>query len=121
MSTDELMRFITADPFANVTFSGGDPMLQTEGFIELAQAIRSQTRKTIWCYTGFTFEALLNHPAQRRLLELCDVVVDGPYVESLRNTDLLFRGSSNQRLIDVKASLRTGRVELYHDPMSIAS
>lgn len=121
MTVDEIMQVIEADPFANVTFSGGDPMFQPEGFTELARTIRSRTHKSIWCYTGFTFEALLQMPRQRQLLELCDVLVDGPYVESKRDTDLQYRGSSNQRIIDVKASLRTGTVVLWHDPMSMAS
>ena len=101
MSTDEIMKIIEADPYADVTFSGGDPMYQAEGFIELARAIRERTNKTIWCYTGFTYEALLKMPKQRELLELIDVLVDGPFVESLRDPDLLFRGSSNQRIISL--------------------
>ena len=51
MTTEEIMAIIEADPYANVTFSGGDPMYQPEGFAELARAIRQRTRKTIWCYT----------------------------------------------------------------------
>lgn len=113
MTTDEMMQVIEADPFANVTFSGGDPMYQAEGFTELARAIRQRTNKTIWCYTGFTYEALVRNPKQRALLEQIDVLVDGPFVKSLRDDDLLFRGSSNQRLIDVPASLSTGRVVAY--------
>ena len=113
MTTDEIMAVIKADPFANVTFSGGDPMFQAEGFAELAEAIRKETDKTIWCWSGFTFENLLRKPAQRRLLELVDVLVDGPYVEKLRDTDLVFRGSSNQRIIDVKASFEKGEVVLF--------
>ena len=112
-STEELMKIITDDEFANVTFSGGDPMYQAEGFIELAKAIKSCTKKNIWCYTGFTFEALLKMPKQRALLELIDVLVDGPFVNSLKDETLLFRGSSNQRLIDVQASLKTGTVVLW--------
>ncbi len=113
MTTDEMMQVIEADPFANVTFSGGDPMYQAEGFTELARAIRQRTNKTIWCYTGFTYEALVRNPKQRALLEQIDVLVDGPFVKSLRDDDLLFRGSSNQRLIDVPASLSAGRVVAY--------
>ena len=101
MTTEEIMKIIEADPYADVTFSGGDPMYQAEGFIELARAIRERTNKTIWCYTGFTYEALLKMPKQKELLELIDVLVDGPYVESLRDPDLLFRGSSNQRIISL--------------------
>ena len=113
MTTDEMMQVIEADPFANVTFSGGDPMYQAEGFTELARAIRQRTNKTIWCYTGFTYEARVRIPKQRALLEQIDVLVDGPFVKSLRDDDLLFRGSSNQRLIDVPASLSAGRVVAY--------
>ena len=113
MTTEDIMRIIEQDPYANVTFTGGDPMYQPEGFAELARAIRSRTDKTIWCYTGFTFETLVNNPRQRSLLELIDVLVDGPFVKSLRDEDLLFRGSKNQRLIDVPQSLAQKRVVLF--------
>ena len=113
MQVEDIMRVIEADPFANVTFSGGDPMFQAEGFAELAHAIKTRTNKTIWCYTGFTFEALIKNPQQRQLLELVDVLVDGPFVEKLKDPDLLFRGSSNQRLIDVPLSLQQGEVMLW--------
>ena len=112
MTTRQLMAIITADPYANVTFSGGDPMYQAAGFAELAHAIHNETQKDIWCYTGFRYESLISHD-QRELLEHVDVLVDGPYVERLRDTDLLFRGSSNQRLIDVPKSLYAGEVVLW--------
>ncbi|SFO68926.1 anaerobic ribonucleoside-triphosphate reductase activating protein [Prevotella sp. tf2-5] len=113
MSTEQIMRIIEADPYANVTFSGGDPMYQPEGFTELARTIRQRTSKDIWCFTGFTFETLINNPRHRQLLELIDVLVDGPFIKSLRDESLLFRGSSNQRLIDVPASLKAGKVVLF--------
>jgi anaerobic ribonucleoside-triphosphate reductase activating protein len=112
MTTGEIMSVIEADPYANVTFSGGDPMYQPEGFAELARAIHRRTNKDIWCYTGFTYETLINRQ-QRELLEEIDVLVDGPFVKRLRDDDLIFRGSSNQRLIDVQRSLNEGRVVLY--------
>ncbi|MBQ2554280.1 MAG: anaerobic ribonucleoside-triphosphate reductase activating protein [Prevotella sp.] len=113
MSTEEIMEVIEADPFANVTFSGGDPMYQAEGFTELAKAIRQRTDKNIWCFTGFTYETLMKKEKQRALLEQIDVLVDGPFVQRLKDDDLIFRGSKNQRLIDVKASMRAGEVVLY--------
>ena len=113
-STEELMEEIMSDPFANVTFSGGDPMFQAEGFAELARAIREQSDKTIWCFTGYKFENLLKNPKQLELLKLIDVLVDGPFVQSLRDEDLFFRGSSNQRLINVRKSLETGQVVELH-------
>ena len=118
MSVAELMRIIEADPFANVTFSGGDPMYQAAGFAELAREIHRRTNKDIWCYTGFTFESLI-HQDQRELLEELDVLVDGPFIEALRDPDLLFRGSSNQRIIDVQASLYTGQTVLWTPDVSV--
>ena len=112
MSTEDIMRVIEADPYANVTFSGGDPMYQAAGFTELAREIHRRTNKDIWCFTGFRYENLIQED-QRELLEQIDVLVDGPYVESLRDEDLVFRGSSNQRLIDVQASLYAGEVVLW--------
>lgn len=109
MSTDEIMEIILADPFADVTFSGGDPMYQPEGFAELAKAIKSKTNKTIWCYTGFSFEQIMSDSRLLPLLLQLDVVVDGPYKKELRDTDLRFRGSSNQRIIDVRRSLEEKR------------
>lgn len=113
MATQEILDIILADPFADVTFTGGDPMFQPIEFAELAKAIREHCDKNIWCYTGFLFENILRNDAQRTLLELVDVLVDGPFVQSLRDESLLFRGSSNQRLIDVKRSIEEGRVVLY--------
>ena len=98
------------DPFANVTFSGGDPMFQPEGFAELARAIRRESRKTIWCFTGYLFENLVKNPQQLELLRLVDVLVDGPFVKAKRDPDLFFRGSSNQRIINVRRSLEKGEV-----------
>lgn len=121
MSTKQIMDVINNDPFANVTFTGGDPMFQPEGFIELAEEIKRSTDKTIWCYTGFTFERLLNMNKQSQLLQFIDVLVDGPFIEQLKDPDLLFRGSKNQRLIDVQKSLKEGKVVKYLNPMTTAS
>lgn len=107
---EDILETILADPFADVTFSGGDPMFQPEGFAELARAIKERSCKNIWCYTGYLFEQILENPAQRALLEQVDVLVDGRFVEALRDEQLHFRGSSNQRIIDVKRSLEEGKV-----------
>ncbi len=115
MATDELLSEVMDDEFADVTFTGGDPMMQADGFAELARAIRQNCFKTIWCYTGYRFEWLVSQPEKRQLLRELDVLVDGPFVKSLRDTDLLFRGSSNQRIIDVRQSLREGRVIVLDD------
>ena len=119
MTVEQIMRIIEADPYANVTFSGGDPMMQAQGFAELAQVIRQNCFKTIWCYTGYRFEWLIKREDKQPLLKLIDVLVDGPFVKSLRDPDLLFRGSSNQRIIDVRKSLREGRVVVMTDEQAL--
>ena len=103
-SVDELFEIIRADEFSNVTFTGGDPLYQVDAFTELARKIKEETNKTIWCYTGFTYEEILADRNLARILPYLDVLVDGPFVMDLRDTELLFRGSSNQRIIYLHGS-----------------
>ena len=112
---EDILEVILADPFADVTFSGGDPMFQPEGFAALARAIKEKSSKNIWCYTGYLFESLLENPNCRALLEQVDVLVDGRFVEALRDEELRFRGSSNQRLIDVAESLQQGHAVILEE------
>lgn len=84
-------------------------MFQPQGFTELAIAIKERSNKNIWCYTGSLFEQILENPVQRALLEQVDVLVDGRFIEALRDEQLRFRGSSNQRIIDVPRSLKEGK------------
>ncbi len=101
-----------------ITFSGGDPMYQPEACNELAVYAKSKGYN-IWVYTGFTFEELikmsLKQPIYREFLNNIDVLVDGKFVLEQRNLNLLFRGSSNQRLIDVAKSLNKGQVVLVNE------
>ena len=101
----------------NITFSGGDPMYQAEAFTELARRIRDELHRTIWCYTGFSYEQVAADSEMSQMLPYLEVLVDGPFVEAKKSLNLLFRGSSNQRLIDVQQSLRQGHaVEFVYDP-----
>lgn len=102
MTVRQLLDIVREDEFADVTFTGGDPLYQVEAFTELARRIKEETGKTIWCYTGFTYEEILADERLCQILPYLDVLVDGPYMESLRDTDLPFRGSSNQRIINLK-------------------
>lgn len=97
----ELLEIVKASPW-NVTFSGGDPFYQASEFAYLARMIKQETSKTIWCYTGFTLEELVqeNDSARIELLRSVDVLVDGPFVEGLKDEQLRFRGSSNQRILE---------------------
>lgn len=93
----------------DVTFSGGDPMYQAEALVPLAKAVK-EAGLTLWCYTGFVYEAICDKSPYRELLEYVDVLVDGPFIEALkpaaesrvRGGHLRFRGSSNQRFINPK-------------------
>lgn len=96
---EELLTLIKADEFSNVSFSGGDPFYQVEAFTELARRIKEETSKTIWCWTGFTIEEIQADPHLAQMLPYLDVLVDGPFILEQRDTELLFRGSANQRII----------------------
>lgn len=110
MTTTEIVEEIDRHGF-NVTFSGGDPLYQAEPLTRLAEAL-SARGYTIWCYTGFLFEELLSNPRLHQLLGNLEVVVDGPFIEEKKDLSLLFRGSANQRLIDVKRSI-DGTIHLW--------
>ena len=97
---------------SGLTISGGDSMFSAEETINLLNTINRNVYKNLWLYTGFTFEELLQDASslQYKLLTMIDVLVDGKYEENLRDVTLKFRGSSNQRLIDVQKSLQEGKV-----------
>lgn len=99
---EELFDIILSDVFSDVTFTGGDPLFQVEAFTELAKMVKNKTNKTIWCYTGYTYEFIKESPKLRQILPFLDVLVDGPFMMEKRNTDLKFRGSENQRIIHLK-------------------
>jgi anaerobic ribonucleoside-triphosphate reductase activating protein len=99
-----------------ITLSGGDPLFQIEACAEIAKFCQS-IGLNVWCYTGYTTEALLKRmdkePKLKELLENIDVLVDSPFILSLKSYDVPFRGSSNQRLIDSKKTIKTKKVCLY--------
>lgn len=98
MTADEIMDTIKRNGF-NVTLSGGDPFYQpADELLDLIRKINAEGL-TVWAYTGFLYEELLENPAHRAIVDSLEAVVDGPFIESLRDTDLIFRGSSNQRII----------------------
>ncbi len=99
----------------DVTLTGGDPLRNPNLIAPLIKAIKSRNR-SLWVYSGYTFEHILDDTMRNALLPYIDVLVDGPFVMSLRDISLQFRGSSNQRLIDVPASLRSGEIVLWKDP-----
>lgn len=114
----DLIDYLSRDYVSGVTFSGGNPLepYTVDYLVSLIPEIRKRCPdKSIWLYTGFelTYERLIEQNSASECARLCDVVVDGPYIESLRDTTLAYRGSSNQRLIDIKETLENKEVTLY--------
>ena len=116
--TADVIAKIGVNPLVRgVTLTGGEPMMQAEALCEIAAAAKEKGMN-VWCYTGFTLEALEReqNPARMRLLEMIDVLVDGPYIAHERSLDLLYRGSRNQRLIDMDKTREAGEICLYELP-----
>lgn len=99
---------------SGVTLLGGEPMEPENipGLTLLAGAVKN-LGKTVWIYSGFTYEEIMEDSSMRELLSLCDVLVDGPFILDQRDITLSYRGSRNQRIIDVQTSLKTGEIVLY--------
>lgn len=103
---DNLVDIVLSDEFADLTLTGGDPMFQVDAVLELCKKVKEKSKKSIWLYTGFTIEQIVQTRYLARILPYIDVIVDGRYVHELRNTDLPFRGSENQRIIIVDKYLK---------------
>lgn len=114
--TQEILKKIFTNPLLDgVTFSGGDPFCQAKPLVEIAKAVKEKGLNVI-TYTGYTFEELTaganEENGWRELLELTDYLVDGRFILEKRSLALHFRGSSNQRIINVKSTLETRNITL---------
>lgn len=110
--TDELFNECIQDPLnKGVTFSGGEPFCHAEPLYILGERFKERGM-SLWCYSGWTFEELLKkaerEPFVKKLLSIVDVLVDGRFIEEQKSLALEFRGSKNQRLIDVQKSIEQG-------------
>lgn len=112
MTVSEILAIIEENGF-NVSLSGGDPFFQIDNLLPLLQQIK-KLGKSIWCYTGYTYEQIINNEKLSQALPYIDVLVDGRYDNSKRDIDLRFRGSSNQRLIDVQNS-SSGKIRFWEE------
>ena len=99
---------------SGVTFSGGEPFCQAEALVPIAEAIKEKG-KHLMIYTGYLLEHLqkMENAGVQRLLELADVIVDGPFILAEKNLTLSYRGSENQRVIDMVKTRKSGEVVLY--------
>jgi anaerobic ribonucleoside-triphosphate reductase activating protein len=114
MNKDQIVVDMISNELTHVTLSGGEPFMQATEVAELAGELKSKG-KNIWCYTGYTFETLLKDPQHYRLLTQIDIIVDGKFELDKKDLSLLYKGSSNQRIIDVQKSLQEGRIILYRE------
>ena len=116
-TTEEILKEIDSNPLLDgVTFSGGDPFMQPKPRVELAKELKKRNLNVI-TYTGYRWEELVdaNDPDWNALIQASDVIVDGPFVQSLHDWKLKYTGSSNQRIIDVKRTLAQGELALMAD------
>lgn len=111
MSLEEIIRIVEEEDF-DVTITGGDPLFDPHALQKLVRHIK-KNRHNIWIYTGYNWEEIIVSPPLLNSIKEADVLVDGPFMEELKDPDLYFRGSSNQRIIDIKKSLDLGRIILY--------
>ena len=120
----EIRKALEPDYIDGLTLLGGEPMekVNQRGLLPLLKKVKKLfPQKTIWCYTGYTLETELLSDSRARcectdeILSFIDVLVDGEFVEEMKNISLRFRGSSNQRLIDMKKTLEAGETVLWAD------
>ena len=120
---DEILEALSNDYTDGLTLLGGEPFEpenQAVLYPFLKRVRQSLPEKSVWCYSGYTFEQLTSdsHPVTEvtlPMLELIDVLVDGEFIEELKNISLKFRGSSNQRILDVKKSLEAKQPQIFMD------
>ena len=119
---DQIIDLLKPDYIAGLSLLGGEPMedLNQKGLLPFVKRVKEiYPNKTIWCYSGYTYEYLLEKSKTqeytKELLSLIDVLVDGKYVEELHDLSLRFRGSSNQRIIDVPKTLQQNKIVLWQE------
>ena len=111
--TDEVIEDLKLDEVKGLTILGGEPFQNEVGLLHVIRDIKKEVQKDIWIFSGYTYEEILKDENKKKLLEECDVLVDGRFVEALKDLNLRFRGSSNQRIIDVQKSLDENKVVLF--------
>lgn len=108
--TEEVIEYLKDDAVSGLTLLGGEPFQNAVDLTQIIKEIKKNSDKTIWAYSGYTYEQILENENRKNLLLECDVLVDGLYVEELKDLRLRFKGSSNQRIIDIKKSFEEGKV-----------
>ena len=112
--TDEVIEDLKLDEVKGLTILGGEPFQNEVDLLKVLRDIKKEVQKDIWIFSGYTYEEISKDENKKKLLEECDVLVDGRFVEALKDLSLRFRGSSNQRIIDIKKSLDENKVVLFN-------
>lgn len=114
---DKLIQYVKATPYIEgVTLSGGDPMFSANVITPFVKRLREACPDiNVWIYSGFTYEEIMMDAARKLLLSQCDVLIDGRFVMALKSPNLKYKGSRNQRTIDIQKSLLEGRVCLVEE------
>lgn len=111
--TIEVIEDLKLPEVSGLTLIGGEPMEHPRELKEIVEKIKSEVDKTIWIYSGFTYEKILEDEDKLALLKKCDILVDGLFIEKELDLSLRFRGSRNQRVIDIQKSLANGEVTIW--------
>lgn len=111
--TDLVIEYMKDPAVKGLTLLGGEPF-QNTWLTQVIKRVKEETGKEIWAYSGYTYEKLVEDPDRLSMLKECDILVDGPFILEKKDLKLKFRGSSNQRVIDVKESLKTGEIKILH-------
>ena len=111
--TREVIEDLKLPEVSGLTLLGGEPMEHPRELREIVEKIKKEVDKTIWIYSGFTYEKILENEEKLALLKECDILVDGLFIEKELDLSLRFRGSRNQRVIDIQKSLANGEVTIW--------
>lgn len=109
--TELVVSYVQDNNVSGLTLLGGEPFQNVEGLLPVVAAVKAAApEKPVWIYSGYTYEQIMACPKKKELLVACDILVDGLFVERLKDPGLRFRGSSNQRIIDIQKTLATNNI-----------
>lgn len=111
--TKTIIEYLLDEQINGLTILGGEPFQNVEDLIEILTEIKKHTNKNIWIYSGYTYDELILDERKKILLNLCNVLVDGLFINELKDLKLRFKGSSNQRIIDLDKTRQNNEITLW--------
>lgn len=113
--TNLLIEYLKTPHIKGLSLLGGEPMEHADKLVEIIKQVKKEVNKDIWVWSGYLYEDLIKDDSKRKLLEEVDFLVDGKFVEKLKDLNLKFRGSSNQRIIDLRKTEASKEIVLYEE------